>query len=309
MNTRAAGLVVLLVLVLASPALADSWRRYPDRRVVDPTGTYYVVIHGQMLRGASFIYAKRAKGAAPVAPASDRDEGSPAGFGVREGDEVIAKGNLKDSPIDLLVSSRGHGFVAVEKYGQVGYGNSVAIVGPDGEVRHEKTLGDLFDAETIEGFTHTVSSIWWRQGQWLDEEAKEVVLIASGGRIRVVSLESGEVREGGPREVLRGLDQPAAAARSTALDLMRAGGLEGRGDRVIELLVRPTEPMAIRLRAAALLGIRGDRRGRELLIKAARKPREKGVGKKDRTFALSQLPKVLGAEAMPILRDAMSTLR
>ncbi|MCZ6601638.1 MAG: HEAT repeat domain-containing protein [Planctomycetota bacterium] len=317
---RTAFWLALLYLFVHStlPVDADTWVPYRDQRVVDPTGQYYVVCKpkGERSRkGIPFLFAERGPDNDAVEPAQEPISGRGRGdlaesdenlFGLREGDRLIARGTLVAHPYKILVSSAGIGFVAIERYGQLGFGESVVIVDKGGKIRHSLKLADLFTPEEISLFPHTASSIWWYEGGWIDEERTSVVLLGKG-KITVVDFETGRVTPGGSREVLDAIASNDPALIQPALEattMMRLGGLE---DTLGNLLTDEEQPYSIRLRAAVALAVRGDRSGVDLVARTAQKPPPLPGGQEVWDYALLHLPDVLGEEALPILRDMMRT--
>jgi hypothetical protein len=295
--------------VLAPSASGDSWMPYGARRAVDPTGRYYVALEGVKYGtgGAQFVFARAKEGSPPVAPFTSTgfQDPSPTDVGVREGDTVLAEGKLETAPLEVRVSSRGIGFAAMEEYGAVGGGTSFAWVTAEGEVRHPKKMSDLFTKEEIAKFTHTVSSVWWFRTAWIDEDAREVVVVGGGGLVRAVSVETGKVRKGGDAEIARALSFPDAAAVSAALDLVRDLKVAGVEERLGAMLADSATPPPTKLRVAGTLAARGDRRGKDVVAAAAATPQAAPWSKDDRRYALAHVGLALGVDAIPLLRAAL----
>ncbi len=292
-----------LLAVVAAGALADSWRPFGRQRTSDANGEYYVVIDGSYSDG-SFVYARRAEGATRVEAERDRNNSDAHKAGrLRPGDAVLARGQLRQLPLHVHVSSRGNGFVCIEKYGNVGYGKSVVIVSPKGEIHHELKLSDLFDTATIETFQASVSSIWWHDASWIDEESEAVVL-SSGKLLRVVSMKNGSVRNGTHDDVRKAIDHDDPAVVNSAIDIAAKLGVKGLDSVYGALVLDASRPLGARLRAGATFGTPSDV-VKDLFRDAAERPLRNGVTKEDRAFALERLGDVLGEDALPILRDAM----
>jgi hypothetical protein len=304
---------VLLSVLLAATLLAgsvpaaraDSWMPYGRHRFADPTGRRYVVVEVAK-GGVAFTLVDARPGSPPAAAGASEGFGAPGPeSGVREGDTVVATGTLPAAPLEVRVSSLGLGFAAMEEYGSVGSGASFAWVDRTGVVRHVLRMADLFTAKEIETFTHTTSSVWWFQAAWLDETAREAVVVGNGGLVRVVSLATGKVRRGGDEEVRRAISSPDPEAALPALDLAIARRTAGLEEPLRAVLADARAPLGARLRAAVALAGGGDRRGADLVRATAAAPAEKGATD-DRDFALAHLPTLLGKEAVPVLRQAMS---
>jgi hypothetical protein len=300
--------VAAAIALVAAPAGADSWLPYGARREVDPTGRWSVVLRaGKQGVSAEFTFAEAPAGApavTPVAPGAPFAPNAPE-VNVREGDAILATGTLESAPLEVRVSARGLGFAAMEEYGGVGGGVSFAWVGRDGSVRHPKRLGDLFSAEEIQAFRHTVSSIWWFRGAFIDEDARETIVVGVGRAIRAVSIETGVVRKAGAAEIRRALRFADPQAAALAIDLARELALDGVEDALAATLTDEHARLRLRVRAAAALAERKDLRGRAVLVAAAATPKPATVEKADYEFALEHLPAVLGLDAVPLLQAAM----
>jgi hypothetical protein len=76
---------------------------------------------------------------------------------------IVARATLVNpiAPVHTLVTDRGY-LVAIDNWHNVGYGAAVASYKPDGSRVVTLTLADLYSRAEIEAFSHTVSSIWWR---------------------------------------------------------------------------------------------------------------------------------------------------
>ena len=178
-----------------------------DFRVSDASGEYYVVWNRlggpryfEDWGATEFTIARRAGGSPPVEPAKamiianldlyDVQRGSryyemldATGVRVRAGDTILGRGAFRIPPRAVLVSARGHGFVALDLYGpnlpmvvDGRGGHAVVIVSAGGKVRHALKLGDLFTGEEIARFPRSADSISWLRGGWLNEERLELVL-------------------------------------------------------------------------------------------------------------------------------------
>jgi hypothetical protein len=299
----AAVAVVLAGIVPA--ARADSWMPYGKRRVVDPTGQYYVVV-GDAEGGVAFQYVRVKPASEPVTAQTFTGHGeAPKEIGVREGDTVLAAGKLTTAPLEIRVSSLGLGFAAMEEYASVGHGESFVWVGADGRVKHVKRMADLFTPKEIESFTHTTSSIWWFHAAWIDETANEVVVVGNQGLVRVVNVSTGKVRPGGDDEIRRGIASSDPEALVPALDLAVDRKTPGLAERLRAIVADAKLAVAARLRAAVALAAAGDRRGADLVRATAVAPATGGAAE-DKKYALANLPRLLGADAIPLLKKAMS---
>ena len=217
----------MYVIAIQSFARADSFAVPRNFRKADATGTYYVVFkkdlkakNDELITSVPFEIAKRKEGSSAVTDASDHFRGlsevvANADVRVREGDLRLGHGNLDVCFPRILVSSRGLGFICFELSSQIASARSsvaaITIVAADGTIRHRKRLSDLFSEQAIAQFTSTVSLIFWCGGAWLDEEQKELIVVSASrsldGRplrtfFRILSLETGAVRDGSPAVIL-----------------------------------------------------------------------------------------------------------
>jgi hypothetical protein len=310
MRARLLALLAFAVALAAGPssrpALADSWNPYGKRRVPDPTGRWYVVL-GPDDQGAAarFLFVEARAGSDPVPAIRDRPDQETKDAVVREGDAVVAKGTLPSAPLEVRVSSLGHGFAAMVEHANVGGGDSFAWVARDGAVKHVKRMADLFSPEEIRAFTHTTSSVWWFHAAWIDETSKEVMIVGNGGVLRAVGIDGGKVRQAGDAEVGRAVSSLDPEAAIPALDLAISRHTPGLEEALRLALADAERPLGVRLRAAAALADRGDRRGLDLLRSTAAVPTPPAGDKELRGFALRALPRALGEEATSTLRAAM----
>ncbi len=311
MRLSAATTLALGIALLAPPARSDSWGPYSRNRTADAEGRYYVVLEAAKEGGEkgafAFTFAQRKEGTAPVTSVREDPWGDTRGAdaGVRPGDAVLARGRLRNGPLEVRVSPSGAGFVAFESYMGIGYGDEVVWVARDGKVGPVKRLADLFSTEEIAEFSHSVSSIHWFRHGWLDDAGKRIVVVAAGNLIRVVDLATGEVKKGGQAEIVHALSLPESATQAAALELAVEMRLPDVGALPQVLLADETAPLVVRLRAAVALATRSDLRGADLVRATATVPRKEGVSVPDWRYAIRHLPDLVGMEAVPVLRDAL----
>jgi hypothetical protein len=200
------------------------------------------------------------------------------------------------------------GFVGLDvrgyNYGSLRSGDAVVVVAKDGTVRHRKDLIDLFSEAEVERFFRSAGGVWWCGGGWIDEARKEVVVVSSGmgpgmsGRkrlFRVVSLETGNVRDGTLDLILTALAERNRGAMELALSLAAELRLVAARADLKQILADESLGILDRLGAAFALGALRDRSGSDLMKKAAN---EDGPG---RSYAIEHLPEVIGDEAGPFL--------
>src|SRR5262249_16380116 len=175
-------------------------------------------------------------------------------------------------------------------------------------VRQRKDLIDLFNDDEISSFLRTAGGVWWLGGGWIDEARREVVVVGSDrGRndrtierlFRIVSLDTGKVRPGSQKEIIRALAQGNPGALEFALELTAELELRDAEKLLPPLLANERLPLAVRLRSAVALATLGDRRGGELMTRAAL---AKGP---DQEYAIRYLPDVIRDKAASVLCDAV----
>jgi len=152
---RGAAAALGLVLVAASPAIADDWPAPRIASVFSEDGRRFVrVIPGTSV-GDTVGFAGAPKGA----PA--RGE-----FYVRQDDRsyrLVADVALANpvAPVAVLVSNTGH-LVTFDNWHNAGYGTVVAIYDPSGRMLKMWRLEDLYPASRLADIPMSVSSRWWR---------------------------------------------------------------------------------------------------------------------------------------------------
>jgi len=293
---RVVSVLLVAVALLPHGANADSYAPFEDRIEIAPGGRYYIVLTNAYLRGAKFSLVRRAKGLPPMTARTENRDGWIA---VSPGDDVLCTGYLDPMPLRTLVSESGKGFVGVEAWGPSFNESIFTVVAADGGIRHRRTLDDLMDRATSNRYMHSMSSLHWFRGAWLDDERGEVVLVATDGEMRVVARDTGRIRDGRPADLVRGLTLPSEAAGALALELLAEGRIEDGRDTAVRLVRDAAAPIGLRLRAAVLLAVLGDDSGRDVVRRALAKPGK--LPERDLEHAVVHLPEVLGRDALPII--------
>jgi hypothetical protein len=148
----------------ALPARADDWPAPRTKEVFSESREYFVrVLPGSMKgRHASAEFYRRAP---------DRSY------------RLVAEATLLNpvAPLEFLVADSGHLFT-LDNWHNVGYGKVVAIYDARGKPIRAYELRELFDAEGIKRFPHSVSSIHWRKGPAYirQDQATALVTVAPG---------------------------------------------------------------------------------------------------------------------------------
>jgi len=319
-------IVAFALSAVLTAARADSYVPFVNFRQVESTGRHYIVVKklpdsppGEW-RGTSveFTLAQCKPGAPPIRYVEDHRFGDRQvkpnpDVKVRDGDRVLGRGKLERSPRRYLISSTGLGLVGLDVRGDNYRGRqreiAVVVVAPDGSIRHRKHLSDLFTEEEIEDFMHTFGSICWLHDGWIDEKRREAVIIGSNDsgeekrvkprQIRVVSMETGKVRKGSLDDVVTALAERNRGGLDAALELAAEQKIEKAKPYLSKHLDDGALPLETRLRTAVALAILGDKRGADLMTKAAL---EKGPAQE---YAVELLPEVLGGAAGAILCEAV----
>jgi hypothetical protein len=317
----------LLITATSLPVVdADSYRPFRNFRQVDATGRYYIVVKkngGPEDPGAgtpvTYEIAERKLGSAPVTAAedggSDDEIASNPQVRVRPRDQLLGKGSLKRCPSHIVISSTGLGFVGLDvrgyNYGDRQSRDALVIVSKDGSVRHRKALIDIFSEEEVNRFTHSAGGIFWMGGGWIDEARKEIVVVSAREfpdmdpiprLFRVVSLETGIVRQGTSAVILTALSERNLGALPEAIDLAGELKLGKAIPDLVKLFSDDNLPLLTRLQVAVALAALGDRRGGELMTKTVF---EKSS---ERSYAIRYLPYVIGDDAAQVLCDAVRRL-
>ena len=163
-----------LLVLAALPLRADDWPAPRTKEVFSQSREYFVrVIPGKMKGGhASAEFYRRAP---------DRSY------------RLVAEASLLNpvAPVEFLLADSGH-LLSLDNWHNVGYGKVVAIYDPRGKLIRTYELRELFDAEEITRFPHSVSSIHWRKGPAYirQDQTTALVTVASGADF-LFGMESG----------------------------------------------------------------------------------------------------------------------
>jgi hypothetical protein len=199
---------------------------------------------------------------------------------------------LRQHPADVHVLDGRPGAVLFERYGEIGQGDTLALLDEDGKLSWRKPLTAFFDEKTIRGFPTSMVSIWWYRGWWVDEVRGKVIVVAKGDLVREVALATGAVREAGAGAIVDGLPRPQALEVAADLKLAEAG------PAAEAIVADPAQPLAVRLRAAVLVHRVGGGRPDRALFEAALDPTRTPA---ERTYALEQAPGALGEDALDLV--------
>jgi hypothetical protein len=301
--------LLLLALALA-PATQplQSWEPFRDRREVSPSGRHYAVLRASKdPPGVRFELCRRREGAPPLSPAAAdpvaaAGKGGAPDFARDPEDALLATGLLPQPPFQVRVLDREPALVLFEKYGALGQGDALALLGADGKARWSLRLGDLFKSEAVEKFPRDGADVWWFEAWWVDEERGAVVLCPVEAAPGEVALADGKVRGAEPAAVLARAAAGPLPERLAALEVAARVLPEGVEGTAARLLAAKEEPLAVRIRAAVCLRRKTGGGGDAGLVRASLAP---GAPPEARAFAARVAAELLGEAAIPLLREVL----
>jgi tetratricopeptide (TPR) repeat protein len=126
--------IVVLLVTLVSPALADQWISPTEKTVVSPNK----------------------KLQAKVTPADDGKSGATVTIGKQT--FTLASPWM---PVDVVLFDDGT-LLTLDQWHQLGHGDVATLYSRDGKIRWNKTLVQLIGQKGVDGAQASVSSIWWR---------------------------------------------------------------------------------------------------------------------------------------------------
>ena len=153
-------------MVFASLARADDWAAPQVREVFSTNRDWFVRVTPGASWGDTQGFAASSKGQYATAEFYHR-----AGSGSYD---VAALATLLNpvAPVEFFVSNDGR-LVTLDNWHNVGIGAVVAVYAADGKTVKSYTLADIFTADEIEAFPHSVSSIHWHtQAAYINTDEK-----------------------------------------------------------------------------------------------------------------------------------------
>jgi hypothetical protein len=149
-------LLLALALTTLPVALGDEWPSPTIREVFSHSRSYFVRVLPGTSIGDTVGFSGAGKG--PYATAE---------FYRLEKDRsyrLAATARLLNpvAPIEFFVTDRGL-LITLDNWHNMGYGKVVAFYSPEGKPIRAYALSDLFTQSEIDGFRHSISSIWWRK--------------------------------------------------------------------------------------------------------------------------------------------------
>ena len=170
-------MLALLMVATIHPAQGDSWAGPQPEGVFSADGSRFV----------------------RITPGSG--DGARAEFYVRTADrsyrrlaDVILKNPV--APVKTIVTNSGH-LIAFDNWHNAGYGEVVAVYGPNGELLKSHRLEDMYDEDGLKAVPTSVSSRWWRCNPigFVDPDKQTEIYFAEfrGGNF-IVTVSSGLMR-------------------------------------------------------------------------------------------------------------------
>jgi hypothetical protein len=189
-----------IALLAASTAWADDWPAPVVREVFSASRDHFVRVTPGTSWGDLRGFAGAKKGKYATAEYFHRD---------KDGNyHRTARATLLNpvAPVEFFVSNDGR-LVTLDNWHNKGYGTAVAVYAADGTLVKAYKLADIFTAEEIEAFPHSVSSIHWHKGPaYLNKDEKTFYLMIKDGDDLVLGLETGRLaycRTRGPSYLCR----------------------------------------------------------------------------------------------------------
>lgn len=181
---RLAILFAVMLMMLGTPARADSWLPPHPYTYLSPNRTYRVRIAPRALTNALNYFQDKRRKREPA--------GAPKGTTVKTASATVehldASGHWlpvwtgaltnEVAPVDALIADNGQFMVTFDNWYSTGYGsNVVAIYDGLGHSVRQLALADLVPLRFIEALPHSVSSIQWRGTPHFSKDGNLVIPI------------------------------------------------------------------------------------------------------------------------------------
>jgi hypothetical protein len=175
-----------LALFVPLDAKADSWAAPRIRESFSESREYFVrVIPGESVGDVvGFASAKKGKYALGEFYRRGKDRSY----------KFIAETTLNNpvAPVEFFVSDGGR-LVTVDNWHNLGYGKVVSIYDSNAKLVRQYELTDLFSPAEIHSFSHSVSSIQWRNGPvYIRQDQKTFLITVKSGADFLFGLETGK---------------------------------------------------------------------------------------------------------------------
>lgn len=199
-------------------------------------------------------------------------------------DRVLGTFSVERAPTDLFISSRGTDVAVINGYAEYADRKqqvAAVLFSPQRPGLLIKNLSDLFSVEQIGKFPRSYDwRVDWYAGGWIDSESRRLVIVGSELRreahqpeafppVAVIDLETGEPRPGDARDILQAISASNPDGLQPALDLAKQFKLGEAIQHLPQIIENEKLPLGARARAGVLLAASGDKRGAEVLRKAA----------------------------------------
>ena len=147
--------LLLLALILAAPARADSWAAPQVTEVFSASRDHFVRVTPGKSLGDTFGFAGSAKG--PYAVAEYYARRPDRSYQLMHTSTLINP----VAPVRFFVSNDGR-LATIDNWHNAGFGKVVAIYDSTGRLVKAYELADLFPPAAVKAMAHSVSSIHWR---------------------------------------------------------------------------------------------------------------------------------------------------
>ena len=172
LNAVKPSLASLALLMALSPAWADDWPGPQTKEAFSASRDYFVrVIPGNSI-GDTVGFKGAHKGNYATAEFYRRDK--------HRSYKLVAETPLPNpiAPVDFHVARDGR-LVTIDNWHNLGYGQVLVVVAPDGKLIKSNRLADLFLKAEIDQFPHSVSSIHWHDGPMFFQQDQKTLLITT----------------------------------------------------------------------------------------------------------------------------------
>jgi len=175
-------LAPFLLLAAVTAALADSWLPPQETTYTSSSGAFVFTVMPPSFEERDKYYNERYKDKGNR-PSTEELRGRFPCVGrlvnSKNHDETVWERPLLNdiAPVSALVTSNGNYVVTFDEWHSVGYGpNVVVIYGSDGKVIRRLSLADFLSKGHIASLPHSVSSIFWGAGHYIDEAQEKIIL-------------------------------------------------------------------------------------------------------------------------------------
>lgn len=175
-------LMMLVAVMLAAPALADTWA-LPTRTVfTSPDKTSRLVVEPRDLESQLAYFEDTTAGEEPAGQRAGETKRSARGIlerrvrgrWVKQWEAPLAN---EVAPVDALVSNDGRHVVTLDNWHSMGLGENVVVIyGADGRQVRSLRLQDILPPDYVETLPRSVSSLWWRRDGRLTRNGSQILI-------------------------------------------------------------------------------------------------------------------------------------